>query len=102
MNRTTTPTIILKVKNQNFDMSLIDICHVTIKSENGTKIKTYNNPTVDIENKRIMFTMSQEDTKNFYVGNIKIQIKAKLFGGTVISSKIVKTKLGEILEEEVI
>lgn len=102
MYRSTTPTIILNVKNEDFDMSLIDVCHVGIKSESGTVKQIYENPIIDVENKRIVITLSQEDTLRFYVGKVKIQVKAKLKNGSVISSKILKIDIKEILEEEVL
>ena len=100
MYRSTTPTIILHVKNEDFDLSLITICHVTIESENGSVRKVFENPTINVEEKTIMFTLTQAETAMFNVGNIKIQIKAKLESGAVIPSKIVKTTMNEILEEE--
>lgn len=100
MYRSTTPTIILNVRNDDFDMNTIDICHVTIKSDDGLRKVLYENPDIDVENKQIRITMTQGDTKLFNVGKIKIQIKAKLDNGTVIPSQIVYTTMKEILEAE--
>lgn len=100
MYRSTTPTVILHIKNEDFDMNQIEVCHVAIESENGRIRKIYENPDIDVENKTLTFTMTQEDTLNFYVGIIKLQVKVKIVGGAVITSKIIVTKMNEILEEE--
>lgn len=100
MYRVTTPTIILNIKNEDFDLSKIDVCHVTLKSEDGLHKVSYQNPEIDAENKQIKITMTQGETKLFNVGKIKIQIKAKLDNGVVIPSQIVYTTMKEILEEE--
>lgn len=102
MYRSTTPTVILHIKNEDFDMNQIEICHVAIESENGRIRKVYENPEINVEEKTLTFTMTQEDTLNFMVGNIKIQTKMKLIGGAVVASKIITTRMNEILEEEVL
>lgn len=102
MYRGTTPVIILNIKNEHFDMDNIKLCHVTIESENGLNKIVYENPTIVAEDKRIMVQMTQEETLKFDVGFIKIQMKIKLQNDSVISSQIVRTRLNEILEEEVI
>ena len=100
MYRSTTPTIILNIRNDDFDMNTIDICHVTVKSDDNARKVLYENPDIDVENKQIRVTMTQSETKLFEVGKIKIQIKAKLDNGTVIPSQIVYTTMREILEAE--
>ncbi len=102
MYRSTTPTVILHIKNEDFDMNQIEICHVAIESENGRIRKVYEDPEINVEEKTLTFTMTQEDTLNFYVGVIKLQVKIKTTGGMVITSKMIKTKMNEILEEEVL
>lgn len=102
MYRYTTPTIILKIKNEDFDMEQIDVCHVTVESERGGRQYICEHPEIDTEEKTIMFEMSQEDTKYFDVGMVKIQIRIKLYNGRVIPSKIVKTTMNEILEEQIL
>lgn len=43
--RGTTPTIILRITNKDFDMSSIDVCHITIQNDNGKNKKTFEHPT---------------------------------------------------------
>lgn len=102
MFRSTTPTVRLNIKNQDFDMSLIRVCHVTLESENKINKLIVENPIIDSENRRIQFRLTQEQTLKFNVGNIKIQAKMKLTNGSVISSQIVRTSMNEILEEELL
>lgn len=101
MYRATTPTIILNV-NTELDLSMIEKCHVTIKSENGGTSITYNDVNIDIENNKISFTMTQEETLKFNVGKIKLQIRAKLTNGAVVPSNIIVTTMNEILEESIL
>ena len=100
MYRSTTPTLVLNIKNEDFDMSTIDVCHVTIESKLGTQRKIYEEPEIDEENRRIIVSMTQEETKIFNVGTVKIQIKIKLVNGAVISSKMITALVKETLEEE--
>ena len=102
MYRGTTPTVILNIKNEELDMSLISLCHVTLKSEGGLTKEIFDNITIDKENRRLYFTMSQEDTMDFCVGKIKIQARVKLSNDMVISSNIIITDMKELLEGAVI
>lgn len=99
MYRSTTPTLIFNILNQDFDMDTIDVCHITIESESGRNELTLTTPEIDKENKRITVTLTQEQTLMFSVGYIKVQIKAKLKNGVVIPSKVIKARMEEILEE---
>lgn len=98
MYRGTTPTIILNIKNEDLDMSLIRLYHVTLKSEGGLVKEIFDNIHVDEENSRIYFTMSQEDTMAFSVGKIKLQLRVRLNNDMVVASKIIVTNMKELLE----
>lgn len=100
MYRGTTPTIILNVKNEDFDLSLVSACHVTMKSESGYVKEIFDNIIIDDENHRLMFTMSQEDTLQFFAGKVMIQIRVKLNNDAVIASNIVVTDMNELLEDD--
>lgn len=99
MYRGTTPTLILNVKNDEFDMSLVSEVHITLKSENGTVKEIFENIIVDKDNSRFMFTMSEEDTMKFYVGKIFVQVRVKLNNDTIVASDIVVTDMRELLED---
>ena len=100
MYQSTTPTLIFNIINEELDLNEISICHLTIESENGRERKIFENTQIDVENKKITVNLTQEDTMLFHVGNIKLQLKAKLGNGQVIVSKIIKTTMNEVLEEE--
>lgn len=99
--RGTTPTIPFHIKG-SFDLSLIDIAHVTIKNKSTGKQKTFDG-TLDVENRILTISLTQEDTLYFNSGELKVQGKFKLTDGyTVIPSKMIEGKLEEILEEAIL
>ena len=100
--RGTTPTIVLKVTNEDFDMSSIMECHMTIQQSTGKNKKIFDHPTLDNEEKTISQGLSQQDTLDFDYGNINIQVKMKLKNGRVIASRIITTQMNRILEETVL
>ena len=102
MYRSTTPKIILRVKDPGFDLNEIDICHVTLKAESNGHFLTIVDPIVNVEDKTITVNLTQEETLGFNLGTIKVQIKAKMNDGSVVASKVVRTKMNEILEEDVL
>lgn len=102
MYRSTTPTLIFNIKNTGFDMATIDICHVTVEGFMGTPKIIYENPDIDTTNKKISVVMSQEETKQFDVGNVKIQLKIKLNNGSVVCSPVITKDMNEILEEAIL
>lgn len=97
--RSTTPTIVLKVKDNSFDMSTISVCHVTIENDSGRNKKIFEDPVINIEERTISIDLSIEDTEAFETGLIDIQVKIKLTNDKVIASKIVNTTMERILEE---
>ena len=102
MYRSTTPELIFNINNDDFDMSTIDICHVTLESDNGLYREIFKDPFIDVVNKSISLILTQEDTAKFNPGKVKIQLKMKLVNGSVICSKIMLRDMNEILEEEII
>ncbi len=101
--RGTTPTIILKVKNEDFDMDKIDICHVTIMNDDGRNKKVFENPNIDVDKKTISVPLSQNDTLDYHYGKINIQAKIKLKeSGSVITHKMITTNIDKILEEAIL
>ena len=102
MYRSTTPTLIFNIKNPNFDMATIDICHVTIEGFMGTPQIIIEDPDIDTTNKKISVVLTQEQTKSFDVGNVKIQLKIKLNNGSVVCSPVITKDMNEILEEAIL
>ena len=100
--RSTTPTIKLRIQNEDFDMTKIDICHVTIQQANGKNQKIFEHPDIDEYNKVVSVDLSQQDTLDYEYGNINIQMKIKLKNGKVITHPILTTTMQRILEEAVL
>ena len=100
--RYTTPTVILKVNDQDFDMTQISLCHVTLENDSGRNKKTFTDCQIDDEFKTISFTMSQEDTASFEIGTLLLQVRLKLLNGSVLASPIIRTTMSKILEEEIL
>ena len=98
MYRSTTPELIFHIKNTDFDMTDIEICHITVESADYAHMIVYENPEIDTEKKTIKQFMSQAETKAFNVGGIMTQLKVKLNNGSVICSPIIHTDMKEILE----
>ena len=99
--RGTTPTIPFHIK-QGFDLSLIDIAHVTIKNKSTGKQKTFNG-ILDVENRVLTISLTQEDTLYFNSGELEVQGKFKLTDGyNVTASKMIEGTLEKILEEEIL
>ena len=99
--RGTTPVIILKI-NTGIDLTTVDICHVTIVNEGGSNKIIYEDVLVDAENNLVRFEVPQEDSFKFKAGKIKLQLRVKLQNGSVLSSKIITTTIGDVLEEVVL
>lgn len=99
--RGTTPTIRLKIDNQDFDMSLISIAHITIENESGRNKKIFE-AQIDAENKILYCELTQADTLAYEKGIIKIQAKIKLNNDTVISHDEIRVQLKDILEEDIL
>lgn len=97
--RGTTPTIILKIKNEDFDMTTISECYLTIQNKSGRNKKDFDNYTVDIENKLLYFALTQEDTLAYESGYIEVQLRIKLVNDKVITHDIITTTIGKILKE---
>lgn len=100
--RSTTPTVVLKVNDENFDMTQISICHVTIENDSGRNKKIFSDCQLDNEYKTISFTMSQEDTLSYESGTLLLQVKIKLVNDSVLASPIIRTTMEKILEEDIL
>ena len=100
--RSTTPKIILHIKDEEFDMSSIDICHITIENDSGRNKKTFDNAEINENARTITLELTQEETAAFEPGMINLQLKLKTHDGKVLASRIVNATINDILEEAVI
>lgn len=102
MIRGTTPTIVLKIKNPDFDMTTLSFAHITIENAGGKNKKVFTNTVIDAEEKTVSLDLSQEDTLAYEVGPINVQMKGKTTSDKVVSHKPITTTLSRILEEGII
>lgn len=100
--RSTTPTIILHIKDDDFDMNSISICHITIENDSGRNKKVYENAAINIEDRTISLELTQEDTLAYEPGYINLQLKIKTIDGNVYASRILHTTINDILEEAIL
>lgn len=100
--RGTTPTIMVHLRNIDFDMSDIEKCQVTLEDDRGRNQKVFNDPTIDEENKTISIELSQADTLSYDYGMLNLQIRIKLENGRVVPTKIYSLKMGRTLNEEIL
>ena len=97
--RGTTPTVVIQVEDEDYDMTLIDVCHVTIQNDSGRNQKIFSDCSLDNENKTISFVLSQEDTLNYEKGMINLQVRVKYKDGKADASDIFTGTMKQILEE---
>lgn len=102
MYRVTTPTIVIQIDDDTFDMSSIDICHIAIANNSGRNLKIFNPTDIDTVKRIIYLDLSQEDTKLYETGDIDIQLKIKLNNGKVVPSEIMRTTMQRIMEEDIL
>jgi len=99
--RGSTPTIKLRLKDLDFDMSAVQSCHVAFKTvgPNSVALKVFEKPVIDLTEHTISVELSQADTLRFAYGLINVQAKLKLISNRVVPTKATKIKIEEILEE---
>lgn len=100
--RGTTPTIQFHItKPTNFDCAIISEPYITLRNKVSGKQKTFT-ASIDVENKILSISLTQEDTLFFNEGELKVQGKFLLRNGKVIPSKVIEGTLEEILDETIL
>lgn len=99
--RGTTPVIMLKINNEDFDAADIALCHIAIENDSGRNQKIFT-ASIDTENKILSAELSQEDTLAYEQGYIYIQAKIKLNNDRVITHEPIRVQLKDILEKEIL
>lgn len=100
--RGTTPTIMVHLRNIDFDMNDIIKCQVTLEDDRGKNQKVFNDPVIDATNKTISIELSQTDTLSYDYGIINMQIRVKLKGGRVAPTKIYSLLVARTLNEDIL
>ena len=93
---------VLQIDDPDFDMTTIEKCHVTIENDSHRNQKVFTDCSFDNINKTISFPMSQEDTYSYEDGYILLQVRLKLTDGHVLTHDIIRTTMGEVLEDEIL
>lgn len=96
MYRVTTPT---HTFNLPFDTSLIDKLILTYKQQDKIVLEK-TEEDVTIEEGKIYFTFTQEETKLFKADNAKVQLRVKM-GDTVMASNILTINIKEVLNKDI-
>ena len=93
MVRGTTPTIKYHI---GLDTSTIVECVISFKQAKTELFqKTYNE--VELSNKMVSVTLTQEETFGFHAGKLMTQIKVKTQDGKVYASPVLEMKVHEAL-----
>ena len=101
--RGSTPTLIFTIEEEDFDLEDVAICHVAIETDNCKKQKIFENPTIDLVDKTVSLTLTQQDTLFWEPGNLNAQLKFKLNNGvTSVYSDIIVIQCKRSLEDAVL
>ena len=100
--RGTTPTIMVHLRNIDFEMTEIVKCQVTLEDDRGRNQKVFDSPTIDNEHKTISIELSQADTLSYDYGMLNLQIRIKLQSGRVAPTKIYSLLMDRTLNEEIL
>jgi len=88
IGRGTTPTVMLEIE-EDFDMSSIDSCILAIQNVGMHNTLLFYDPVIDVENRTISKTLTQEETYSLETGVIEVQLpKVVLKSGAITYSEI--------------
>lgn len=100
--RGTTPTIIIDVKS-DIDLSQVVAIWVYISQQNKVKVdKELSDVIIDVQEKTITLTLSQEDTLNLREGDALFQIRLLLANNTALATIASRVIIKEVYKQGVI
>ena len=100
--RGTTPTLVINVKS-DIDLTAITQVWVYISQRNVCKVdKKIEDVQIDPENKKILATLTQDDTLELSAGDALYQIRLLLSNGTALATIASKATVAEIYKGGVI
>lgn len=104
MYRVSTPTDTFKLP---FNTSICSVIQVTYKQDNSAIVKTYKNGTVPdgmtLDDEYIVIRLTQAETKQFKAEEfVNVQVRVLTNAGDSFPSKIFKTYVDEVLNEEIL
>lgn len=105
MTRGTTPTYTIVFDDAEMDLAQVAYFFLTLKQcetkEVTTKIEA-GSPYIDVQNKTITWTLTQEDTLLFKEGEADLQIRGMFLDDTAFATKVYRVPVNRVLYEEVI
>ena len=103
MYRVTTPTHTFKLPIDTSEFAEIQI---TYKQGNVSLIKHYQDGTLpsgmSLNEKYVVILLTQEETKQFKIGPVKVQVRALTNSGRAFASQMFKVNADEVLNEEIL
>lgn len=101
MYRGTTPTIFLELDTE---LPLNDLAElwVTFKTPTVEITKSLSEVAVDSENKKIVVSLSQEETLKLFNGSCDVQVRFRTLNDLAYATTVEKVSVERILKEGVI
>lgn len=99
MTRGTTPSYIISF-NEEVDFEHVVLWSVTLKQ--WRQSLQFDDPVVDLEEKTLTVTLTQEQTLGFSKGTAEIQVRGVFADGAVFSSTIGCVPVNPILDERIL
>lgn len=98
----TTPTITVSVKDP-IDLTQVTAVWLYISQNNKVKVdKVLSDVSFNIDEKKIIVTLSQLDTLGLKDGEALFQIRLLLNNGTALATKAAKITIGKVYKDGVI
>ena len=101
MYRGTTPTLFLELDTELVFDNLSEMW-VTFKSPSVEITKTLSEVTFDSTTNKIIVSLSQEETLQFFKGVVEVQVRLLTESGLAYATTIENVDVGRILKEGVI
>lgn len=95
--RGTTPTIALTVTD--FDLRDTDTIHLYFSQNNKVRLEKVT-PDVTVDGDKVMTTLTQQDTFELKVGEVKMQFRLKTASGTVLASSETYDEVSDVDDKD--
>lgn len=99
MTRGTTPSYIISFKEEiQFD----DVTFWTVTLKQWQQSVKFDDPVVDLEEKTLTVTLTQEQTLGFSKGTAELQVRGVFADGTAFASNIGCVPINPVLDERIL
>lgn len=103
MYRVTTPTHTFTLP---FDTSLCSAIQVTYEQGKVELVKEYNDNTLPsgmtLDGDDVIILLSQEETKQFKLGKVNVQLRVLTTNNEAFASKVFKLPVTDVLNEDIL